>query len=98
MSPQEMFLNQLSRRAFIKRGAGGIGAAALMTLLNPNLVNGAPTTAPTGPMALPGMLGHTHFAPKAKRIIYLCQSGAPPQLVLFDYKPQLDKLRGSELP
>jgi hypothetical protein len=98
MLPENLH-NHLSRRAFIKRGAGGIGAAALMTLLNPQLIQAATTQpAATGPMAVPGVLGHTHFAPKAKRIIDLCQSGAPSQIDLFDYKPALDKLRGSELP
>ncbi|MBS0207853.1 MAG: DUF1501 domain-containing protein [Planctomycetes bacterium] len=39
-----------------------------------------------------------HFAPKAKRVIYLVQSGAPSQMDLFDYKPELKKFRGQELP
>src|SRR6059058_5067100 len=39
-----------------------------------------------------------HFAPKAKRVIYLFQSGAPSQFETFDYKPKLPKLRGQELP
>jgi hypothetical protein len=42
--------------------------------------------------------GVTHFAPKAKRVIYLFQSGAPSQLELFDYKPMLMKMQGQELP
>jgi hypothetical protein len=42
--------------------------------------------------------GLPHFAPKAKRVIYLFQSGAPSQMDLFDYKPALAKLRGSDLP
>jgi hypothetical protein len=94
----ENLRNHLSRRAFLKRGAGGIGAAALMTLLNPGLLRAAEKLNPDGTMTVPGVLGHTHFAPKAKRIIYLCQSGAPSQIDLFDYKPKLDKLRGTELP
>src|SRR4029079_19497669 len=98
MLPENLH-KHLSRRAFIKRGAGGIGAAALMTLLNPHLVQASTTNpAASGPMAVPGMLGHTHFAPKAKRIIYLCQSGAPSQMELFDPKPGLDKFRGTDLP
>src|SRR3954470_20320655 len=82
------FPDPLSRRSFLRQSAGGLGAAALATLLNPHLLfgaDGSPTTAP-------------HFPPKAKRIIYLCQSGAPSQMELFDYKPNLDKLRGSEFP
>ena len=47
------------------------------------------------PSGLPGL---PHFPPKAKRVIYLFQPGAPSQLDLFDYKPNLAKLRGTELP
>ncbi len=43
-------------------------------------------------------IGLPHFAPKAKRIIYLFQNGAPSQLESFDYKPLLSKMRGEELP
>ena len=44
------------------------------------------------------MLGTTHFAPKAKRVIYLFMSGAPSQLDLFDYKPSLGKFFDKDLP
>ena len=44
------------------------------------------------------MTGLPHFAPKAKRIIYLFQNGAPSQLDLFDYKPMLQKMHGQDLP
>ncbi len=44
------------------------------------------------------MPGPTHFPGKAKRVIYLCQSGAPSQIDTFDYKPSLEKLNGQELP
>jgi hypothetical protein len=96
MIDRETFARNLTRRTFLKRSAGGLGCAALASLLNPELLLGA--TATTGPAAVPGILGHTHFAPKAKRVIYLCQSGAPSQIELFDPKPQLDKLRGTDLP
>ncbi|HEX8520627.1 MAG TPA: DUF1501 domain-containing protein [Tepidisphaeraceae bacterium] len=96
------FIHNLTRRAFLKRSAGGIGVAALASLLDPAILNAAAatqaTTQPTGPVKVPGALGVTHFAPKAKRIIYLCQSGAPSQIELFDPKPALDKLRGTDLP
>jgi len=45
-----------------------------------------------------GLPGLPHFAPKAKRVIYLFQSGGPSQIELFDYKPRLVELQGSELP
>ncbi len=55
-----------------------------------------------GALAASTLLGQTkglpHFAPKAKRVIFLTQSGGPSQLELFDYKPDLVKLAGSELP
>src|SRR5829696_2075977 len=106
MIDRETFERNLTRRTFLRRSAGGIGVAALASLLNPELMLGAttaPTTAPAtapaaGPLNVPGLLGMTHFAPKAKRIIYLCQSGAPSQIELFDPKPKLEKLRGSDLP
>src|SRR6185436_13428851 len=87
------FDQNLTRRTFLCRSAGGLGAAALASLLNPQMLLAA-----AGPTTVPGTLGTTHFAPKAKRVIYLCQSGAPSQMELFDYKPGLDKLRGSDLP
>jgi len=73
----------LTRRHFFGKTATGIGAAALGSLL----ANDAG--------ALPGI---PHFAPKAKRIIYLFQSGGPSQLELFDYKPRLADKYKTELP
>ena len=73
----------LSRRHFLGRSSTGIGAAALATLLNPSLLRGS-----QGP----------HFAPKAKRIIWLTQAGAPSQLDLFDYKPGLAPQFDKDLP
>ena len=79
-----------NRRRFIKGLGFGIGGIALGSLLIPDLFNKSEeeTTA----------LGLPHFAPKAKRIIYLFQNGAPSQLDLFDYKPQLNKMQGEDLP
>jgi uncharacterized protein (DUF1501 family) len=51
-----------------------------------------------GSAARGGLPGVPHFAPRAKRVIYLFQSGGPSQLDLFDHKPGLDKLQGTELP
>jgi len=69
----------------------GIGAAALATLYNEDLLGQVPN-------AVGGLPGLPHFAPKAKRIIYLFQSGAPSQHELWDYKPKLSELRGTDLP
>ena len=78
-----------NRRQFFGRATTGIGSIALASLLNPQLLSGAPG------QALPGL---PHFAPKAKRVIYLLQSGAPSQVDLFDYKPSLEKLHMTNLP
>jgi hypothetical protein len=78
----------LARRHFFGRSATGIGVAALASLLTEE-----PATAAFG-----GLKGLPHFPPKAKRVIYLFQSGAPSQMDLFDYKPKLKGLRGTELP
>jgi Protein of unknown function (DUF1501) len=87
MNPIDDFKEQLSRRAFINQYA--LGAAALASLLNENVSAQAPSESGG---AVP------HFAPKAKRVIYLFQSGAPSQLDLFDPKPGLEKYRGQNLP
>ena len=78
-----------NRRQFFGRATTGIGSIALASLLNPQLLSGAPG------QTLPGL---PHFAPKAKRVIYLLQSGAPSQVDLFDYKPSLEKLHMTNLP
>ncbi len=78
----------MTRRHFFGRSATGVGVAALSALLGGDL-----EAKSTG--GLPGM---PHFAPKAKRIIYLFQSGGPSQMDLFDYKPHLAQVRGEDLP
>lgn len=87
MHPMDERGLQITRRHFFSRSATGIGAAALASLLS-----GEARAADGG---LPGL---PHFAPKAKRVIYLFQHGAPSQLDLFDYKPKLERARGEDLP
>jgi len=85
-------LNQ-NRRKFLSKVGLGIGSLALGSLLIPDLFKGNGGLDEEAMMAaLP------HFAPKAKRIIYLFQNGAPSQLESFDYKPLLNKYMGQELP
>ncbi|MES2697154.1 MAG: DUF1501 domain-containing protein, partial [Verrucomicrobiota bacterium] len=79
----------LTRRQFFSRTAGGIGAAALASLLRPGLL---------GSDGAPLALGRTHFAPKAKRVIYLFMHGGPSQLDMFDHKPGLRARHGQNLP
>ncbi len=84
----------LTRRQFFSRTSAGIGIAALGSLLNPDLFANSPEIDPkTGGGAI-----SPHFAPKAKRVIFLHQSGAPSQIELFDHKPKLKKFHGTELP
>jgi len=78
-----------SRRKFLTQTSLGLGAAALSFLSNPT---------PAGAATSTGVLGKPHMVPKAKRVIYLFQSGAPSQLETFDYKPKLRQLRGQDLP
>src|ERR1700732_5120957 len=83
----------LTRRDFFGRSATGIGLAALASVIgNGNGLRAEDATAHGG---LPGL---PHFAPKAKRVIYLFQSGGPSQMELFDYKPKLKDYAGTELP
>ncbi|MEI7566502.1 MAG: DUF1501 domain-containing protein [Opitutaceae bacterium] len=92
MNPYLDSLVQSTRRHFLKESAMGLGAIALSSLLGRNAF-AAPAVA-TNPLAarLP------HFAPKAKRIIYLHLTGSPPNLDLFDYKPELVKRDGQDCP
>jgi hypothetical protein len=90
---KELLEHSLSfnRRKFLSKISLGIGSVALGSLLIPDLFSGKPDEE-----AL--MAGLPHFAPKAKRIIYLFQNGAPSQLDLFDYKPKLQEMFGQDLP
>ena len=90
MNPFQSWQQRQTRRHFFGTAgavAGSLtGSAALASLLSPTA------------SAAEKMAGLPHFAPKAKRVIYLFQSGGPSQLEMLDYKPELPKLHGSELP
>ncbi|CAN5201526.1 DUF1501 domain-containing protein [soil metagenome] len=82
----------INRRRFLSRLSLGLGSIALGSLLIPDLFSsGAEAEADFIP-------GIPNFAPKAKRVIYLFQDGAPSQLESFDYKPKLREMMGQELP
>ena len=81
----------LNRRVFLGGAAGGLGYAALASLMQPQVARAATVTAPAAAK-------FPNFPPKAKRIIYLFQSGAPSQMDLFDPKPEMEKRRGEDLP
>lgn len=83
-------LRHQSRRAFLNSLGGSLGMTALGSLLAADGSTGftAPSAAATG----------VHLVPRAKRVIFLFQSGAPSQIELFDHKPELEKRRGEDLP
>ncbi len=87
----------LTRRQIFGRSATGIGTAALASLLNPSLF-AADSPSPELGAQHPALASILHHAPKAKRVIYLFMSGGPSHIDLFDYKPQLAKVHGAELP
>ena len=83
---------ELTRRQLLGRASRGIGVAALASLLCEEGL-----AAPT-PQKLTGALQTLHYTPKARRVIYLFQSGGPSQLDMWDYKPELQKHFGIDLP
>jgi hypothetical protein len=97
---------QMDRRNFLSKTSMGIGAIALGSLLNTDkafasVKNGALDT--SNPDALlksfnKNRLGLPHHLPKAKRIVYLFQSGGPSQFEMWDYKPKLKNMFGQDLP
>jgi hypothetical protein len=82
----------LNRRHFLADSCLGMGGIALSSLLGSRRANANFALAGNSPSTLPT------FQPKAKRVIYLFQSGAPSQFETFDYKPKLHVMRGEELP
>jgi hypothetical protein len=84
----------MTRRHFFGQGATGLGTVALASLLNPQLF----ASDESQRKSIGGLASLPHFAPKAKRVIWLFQSGGPSQLDLFDYKPQLNAKFGEEVP
>ena len=96
MIPSRQVEKLLTRRQLLGRTATGIGTAALASLLNPQLFSAStPSVRSSG---VPGVVLEPHFAPTAKRVIYLFMSGGPSHIDLFDYKPRLTELHGTELP
>ena len=87
------YAQHLTRRHLLGRGATAAGIAAMASLFGRSAqASPVPQAAAALPRSFP------EFAPKAKHIIYLFQSGGPSQLETFDYKPKLPKLHGTELP
>ncbi|MDA1180080.1 MAG: DUF1501 domain-containing protein, partial [Planctomycetota bacterium] len=89
MIPRDAIQAPWTRRHFLAHTGSSIGTAALASLLSHSNASAS---------SRPGILPDTHFAPRAKRVIYLFMSGGPSHIDLFDYKPQLKGLHGTELP
>ncbi len=93
MDPFQEHLQAMTRRHFFRRGATGLGAAAWATLAPQSL---------TGKAAEAGVRGSRpavqHFAPRAKRAIYLFMAGAPSQMDMLDYKPKMADWYDKNLP
>jgi hypothetical protein len=94
MHPFEGYCQHVTRRAFLKRSGLGLGAMALSSLLTESLFAAGPAGVARNPLAP----RPPHFAPRAKRVIYLHMVGAPSQLDLFDHKPELEKYDGKPCP
>jgi hypothetical protein len=89
MNPSLEYLQLGTRRYFLKECAAGLGALALSDLMSDGAIAN-----PNPDLQLMG----THFKPKAKRVIYLHMTGSPPNLDMFDYKPELVRRNGEECP
>ncbi len=99
MSPHDHFAREIHRRAFLG-GTAGIGSLALASLLQPDLAGAADISGGSSAKTdrWTGVVNPLHFAPKAKRLIYLYMAGGPSHLETLDYKPKLAKLSGQPMP
>ncbi|PHS02974.1 MAG: sulfatase [Blastopirellula sp.] len=93
MDPRREYLQTITRRHFFQQGALGLGTAALASMLPERA-----QAATNGPQAVGGLPNLPHFAPKAKRAIYLFMAGAPCQMDMFDYKPTMNDWFDKDLP
>src|ERR1700729_1897738 len=89
MTPLQDHALTMTRRHFFRSGAVGLGAAALTSLLPARVAGETPVG---------GQPGLPHFAPKAKRAIYLFMSEGPSQMDMWDYKPKMAELFDKDLP
>lgn len=94
MGWREPTAERMLRRTFLGRGSAGLGSLALVNLLDPTFARRASAASGTPP----GVAGLPHFAPKAKRVIFLSMAGGPSHLETFDSKPKLAALHGELMP
>jgi hypothetical protein len=98
MDPVKNFLQYQTRRAFFKTTGLAAGRIALASLMFPELFRSRASAHPLSARVHPPLPGLPHFAPKARRLIYLFMNGAPSQIDLWDYKPKLAELFDTDLP
>jgi len=87
----------IARRAFLGQASLGLGSLALAGLLQPRLWASGNQVL-DGAKAYCGVVNPRHFAPKARRVIFLCMAGGPSHLELFDEKPKLSQMHGRPVP
>src|SRR5947209_20272454 len=92
MNPYQEWVKTETRRQFFSRGANVVGAAALASLMGSKFFASSADAADAVAKNL------TNFAPKAKHVIYLHMVGGPPQMDLYDYKPQMKEYFDKDLP
>jgi len=93
----EEYVRNETRRQFFRRGGNVLGTAALAALGLPVVANAGPNST-DGTVASGGLGTLPHFAPKAKRVIYLHMVGGPSQMDIYDYKPQMNDWYDKDLP
>src|SRR5262249_21172452 len=99
MLPHQEFAQAMTRRHFFRQGALGLGGAALASLLASDKGHAAAIPQqPPRPARYGGLPSLPHFAPKAKRAIYLFMNGGPAQMDLWDYKPKMREMFDKDLP
>ena len=96
MNPFEDYVRSETRRQFFSRGASAVGAAALASLMGDKFAGAAPAGGNLDAAAAHKVM--THFAPKAKQVIYLHMVGGPSQVDLYDYKPKMGEYFDKDLP
>lgn len=87
-----------TRRQILLNGARGLGGMALGSMLAQDANAAKASTGTAGQGGYDGVLGQTHFPAKAKRVIYLFFSGGPSHIDQYDFKPEMRKFHGEELP
>jgi hypothetical protein len=98
MQDFQNYYSALTRRHFFGHGALGLGTAALASLMGEQAQGSKVDSEFANPARVGGLPSLPHFAPKAKRAIYLFMAGAPSQIDFFDHKPKLSEMFDKDLP